>query len=1239
MNLLLYILKNTSPGEEPKFHFECDKEKVSHIEISHTANMPLGPFALKALRSIAHAEPTPRPSALSTRATTAESFLSNDSTRVDNEANVDGQGWAENDEDADEIIDDDDEDDIATLDELARGVYVRSGEYIILQEASPGDTPSYVSNGAGFAVVQNQPQPSMIIIEKADFIEEGINSGRHSKFIKNGDVVSLKLVVRGKGEVEELKYLSIHRGWYLKWVSRPPKHNGFFKIKSDGVNRGSLDVHPSYIQLGQSFSLHHKRWSRFQIGVSIYSSVKFGGRILCLHKNKADTSTGGGNEETKEEMGGLLLDEQPTNPFGSALDDPGSKENKSKQWTRPLRFRAEAFDSLITDTDIDRGVQNISTPPLPFPGCSYRLDAPAWIEMTHRTQRRRQRAYVVRVSTGVHEKGAIECKEERYHFRLKTGNDLAKVLHFGLKLRNDADDDLAGEYGDEFMAEPSPRRHSMSEREEMQLDLLGSMGSTNRSRSASSARNESNKASSTSLVQPTDPMVSDDLIPNIPASPASFHFENEDPDPDDITDSMIRRTSSLDEISDQFEYRPIRDVETEDMDSGNDDNEDNINDNAVEDMADVADGDSENEGGGVGVEYEYVDGLDLPPLNAKGRRKKKKWVMKGSAAKVAKTMKSGTAITGKQVYKQGRKVGKGTVSAGKAAGRAITSVPAPTTLHKPPRREPRKRTSRPRGGAVKDHHVAVNKAVALNRSSSLPQRPSTFTAGRLCAPDASCRTVSLVLEEISALAKSKKNPDAMHLVATQAEIPSDLDSWFLRGGAVELGIVPKMSDDDSLLAESVVARSLWDSHWREEWCAMYKSRIDFYVPFSKKPTFSLPLVDVQSVRTVDPSDGSHPLPGVSLLALETAWRITYVGFLDEAAKNSFSDQLKAAVFSSGIDDISLEDDAFRAHLWQNFSSQSIAAGDRGKWATITSSSKRKQRIILNGRRQRFDCASFNAEARVTATENSIEVGGGLIEKEEQFVEGLLLKACSFTVEMLERNPRDFVDFLDATSRLRSIDLRDLDLSSDAALCLVLNLYHCLLQHSLLLSIEGPPSKKSVGHFKRVSCYEIGNDAFSLAELECCLLRGRMNRPTNPRSPYIEAPKASQTAYRHYALGATDARINFVLHQGDLSCGPTVPIFSPEIMEEQLNAATSAFLSRQVKIFVNRRTIVLPKVCDIYRKDFGSGDPYDCVAFILQYMDEDEQDKIVELFTDETNAPSIKYQPGQQTFLTNLTLML
>jgi len=1157
------------------------------------------------------------------------------------DVDVDGEGGAEacaKDEEGADVVedDDDDDDDIATLDELAGGVYLRSGEAIILKEAIPGANISCVANGAGFAIVQNQPQASMIIFEKADSSAQGIDSGRRSKFVQNGDIVSLKLVLRGKGDVEESKYLSIHRGWYLKWTNRPPKYNGFFQIKSDDVPK-SIDAQTTYIQLGQSFSLHHKRWSRFQVGASIESSVKFGGRILCLYKNKAANSIVGGVEETKDLEG--LLDEQPTNPFENSLDEPVLKGNK-KEWVRPVHFRAEAFDALIADADADRVVQSSSTISLlRSEASSYSLDAPAWIEMTHRTQRRRQRAYVVRISTCVPEEGTVENKEA-YSFRLRTGNDLAKVLQVGLKLRNDVDQaHLAGEDHGDTMPDPSPRRHSMPERDEMQLNLSDSIVGTNRAQSVSPEGRERSRTQE-DLRSSSDPMMSEDSIPAIPASPASFHFENEAPG--NIDDSMIRQTSSLDDVSDIIQFGELRNMQSEDDDTDNNSEEDGDGDSDSIDIEGNANAgvDSENEEDDAEADFEYVDDLGLPPLKSKGHKKKKKWAMKGSAAKVAKTMKSGTAITGKQVYKQGKKVRKGTVSAGRAAGRAITSVPAPTSLHKPPRREPRKRTSRPRRGTVKDHHVAVNKAFARNLSSSLSKQkpgPSTFTAGRLCAPDASCRTVSLVLEEISTLAETSNNPEMMHLVATQAETSSDLDSWFLQGGAVELGIVPKMSDE-ALLAESVVARSLWDSHWREEWCALYSSRIDFYVPFSKKPTLSLPLGDVQAIRAVDPSDGLHPLPGVSLLAIETAWRVSYIGFLDEALRNLFSDHLKAALFTSGGDK-RLEDDAYRAHLWQSFSSQSITASARGKWAPVTSASKRKQRIILNGRRMSFDCAPFNAETRVTATENSVEVGGGSIEKEDQFVESLLLKACSFTAEMLEDNPGDFVAFLDATSRLRSINLRDLDLSSDATFCLVLNLYHCLLQHSLLLSIEGPPSKKSVGSFKRISCYEIGNDIFSLAELECCVLRGRMNRPTNARSPYVEAPKASQSSYQPYALGASDPRINFVLHQGDLSGGPTVPVLTAEVMDEQLNVATSAFLSRQVKIYVNRHTIVLPKVCDVYRKDFGSGDPYDCVSFILQYMDEDSQDKIVELFTDETNAPVIKYRPSQQTFLHNLTLMM
>ena len=85
---------------------------------------------------------------------------------------------------------------------------------------------------------------------------------------------------------------------------------------------------------------------------------------------------------------------------------------------------------------------------------------------------------------------------------------------------------------------------------------------------------------------------------------------------------------------------------------------------------------------------------------------------------------------------------------------------------------------------------------------------------------------------------------------------------------------------------------------------------------------------------------------------------------------------------------------------------------------------------------------------------------------------------------------NLVVFLDTTSCLRSINLPDMDLGGETAVCFFVNIYHSLLQHALLLL--GPPTKSSVTHFMRCVCYEIGNDVFSLAELECV-------RPANARS--------------------------------------------------------------------------------------------------------------------------------------------
>lgn len=84
--------------------------------------------------------------------------------------------------------------------------------------------------------------------------------------------------------------------------------------------------------------------------------------------------------------------------------------------------------------------------------------------------------------------------------------------------------------------------------------------------------------------------------------------------------------------------------------------------------------------------------------------------------------------------------------------------------------------------------------------------------------------------------------------------------------------------------------------------------------------------------------------------------------------------------------------------------------------------------------------------------------GGDMRRIAKFVEDLLSKSLTFSLDCLEKDPRSFVQFLDSTSQLRSFSLGDIDLSSEEAFCIFVNLYHCLLQHALLLSVNGPPHK-------------------------------------------------------------------------------------------------------------------------------------------------------------------------------------
>lgn len=309
------------------------------------------------------------------------------------------------------------------------------------------------------------------------------------------------------------------------------------------------------------------------------------------------------------------------------------------------------------------------------------------------------------------------------------------------------------------------------------------------------------------------------------------------------------------------------------------------------------------------------------------------------------------------------------------------------------------------------------------------------------------------------------------------------------------------------------------------------------------------------------------------------------------------------------------------------SESSLSAGST-KWAKVSSNQKPKERAILNGR-----CMAFDSQ--------SMSFGNNICRKGYKFVEDLLTTALTFSSTTLQEDPDSFVEFLNMTGELRFLQLGDIDRSAPQAFCLFVNIYHCLLQHALLLSVNGPLQKKSIGHFMRTSCYEIGGDVFSLSELHSFVICGKMSKPVNTKPPYIEASKKSQV-YRYYALEYTDVRVHFVLNTADLACPGSVPVMSSRYVEQQLNAACVAFFNNnQLVVDIKRRVVALPKVCEIHRNDFGNGELVGILKFIREEM-EGNTNKIgslIRFVMEDEKKFTIKFLHSQDQYHASLKLRI
>lgn len=328
--------------------------------------------------------------------------------------------------------------DALELDDPQTSLCVLSGTSIFLREGAT----NYVASGGGYAVLQSNPPPfSFFVLEKIQPKAKKRAPGPTAA-IRSGDVVRVQLV---DATSKDVKYLTIHQGWWLRWSAARPKRNGLFYIRT-GEPNGSLVV------LGCPFSLASRRWSHYTIGACFESSAKYGGRMLGIYKT--------GKVLVSDDIGNGEDDNGHTQDNELDVTDHLIEKSSDKRMM-PLLLCAEACHSpeilSVQTPDLarnlftggDTSVQNPCSPTIPAIQKHYEVDVPVWLEMMNRTERKMQLVYAVRfnnVLTQANEGIGSDTEKEscatdenqcitpksRFFVTLRTGRELAPILRLGI---------------------------------------------------------------------------------------------------------------------------------------------------------------------------------------------------------------------------------------------------------------------------------------------------------------------------------------------------------------------------------------------------------------------------------------------------------------------------------------------------------------------------------------------------------------------------------------------------------------------------------------------------------------------------------------------------------------------------------------------------------------------------------------------------------------------------------------
>jgi hypothetical protein len=175
-------------------------------------------------------------------------------------------------------------------------------------------------------------------------------------------------------------------------------------------------------------------------------------------------------------------------------------------------------------------------------------------------------------------------------------------------------------------------------------------------------------------------------------------------------------------------------------------------------------------------------------------------------------------------------------------------------------------------------------------------------------------------------------------------------------------------------------------------------------------------------------------------------------------------------------------------------------------------------------------------------------------------------------EQLRVSDSDWVRFWDELSLLQTISL--VGLSEPEKMAFFLNLYHVMVVHGSMV-FGPPPTWSHWNAFYNHITYIVAGELVSIAEIEYCILKANMSRSYMFASVAMPAPPTS--TFPHLALSYRDFRLHFAINCGSLSNIHEVPIYTPELLDSQLDMVTRLTLEVSLEIDVSKKTITMSRL--------------------------------------------------------------